>query len=242
MHVHSIGSGHAYSTITEILREAADKGLQLVAVTDHGPAMPDGPHPYYFGNQRVWPAEMFGVKLLKGVEANIIDETGRLDLSKYYLERMDIVLAGFHAACYPVADREKYTGAMVNAIKNPYVDVIVHPGNPSYPVDYERVIQAAVEHGVAVEINNSSLCGSRAGSAGNCAQVARLLAETGALVTVGSDAHIACDVGVFDYALELLLEAGMQEAQIVNISLERLHEYLSGRRKARGEWRVQRGE
>jgi putative hydrolase len=235
LHVHSIGSGHAYSTIVEILQAAAEKGLEMVAVTDHGPAMPDGPHPYYFGNQRIWPEKMFGVTLLKGVEANIIDETGRLDLNEYYLKKMDVVLAGLHVACYPVADRDKYTRAMISAIKNPYVDIIVHPGNPDFPLDYETVVQTAAEYVVAMEINNSSLCGSRSGSDKNCAYIAKLLAHSGAPVTVGSDAHFACDVGRFDYALELLLRAGVQESQIINTSVERIRRYLASRRRARGE-------
>jgi len=217
------------------MQAAAEKGLELVAVTDHGPAMPDGPHPYYFGNQRVWPVEMFGVTLLKGVEANIIDETGRLDLNEAYLRKMDIVLAGLHVACYPVADKEKYTRAMTGAIRNPYVDVVVHPGNPDFPVDYEKVVQAAADRGVALEINNSSLCGSRSGSPNNCARIAGLLAEKGALVTVGSDAHMACDVGRFEHALALLLRAGVQETQIINTSVTRLRQYLAGRRQARGQ-------
>lgn len=207
----------------------------MVAVTDHGPAMPDGPHPYYFGNQRVWPEKMFGVSLLKGVEANIIDESGNLDLNEYYLKKMDVVLAGLHVACYPVADRDKYTRAMINAIKNPYVDIIVHPGNPDFPLDYETVVRTAAEYGVALEINNSSLCGSRSGSDKNCAYIAKLLAQSKAPVTVGSDAHFACDVGRFDYALELLLRAGVQESQIINTSVERIRRYLASRRRARGE-------
>lgn len=233
MHVHSIGSGHAYSTIGEILQAAAAKGLELVAVTDHGPAMPDGPHPYYFGNQRVWPDEMFGVTLFKGVEANIIDDAGNLDLNEYYLRKMDVVLAGLHVACYPVADKETYTRAMINTIKNPFVDIVVHPGNPDFPVDYQTVVRTAAEFGVALEINNSSLCGSRSGSDRNCTHIAGLLAQSGALVAVGSDAHIACDVGRFDYALELLLRSGVRESQIINTSVDRIRRYLAGRRQAR---------
>lgn len=236
LHVHSIGSGHAYSTITEILQAAAGKGLELVGITDHGPAMPDGPHPFYFSNQRVWPGEMFGVTLLKGVEANIIDDAGNLDLSEFYLRKMDIVLAGLHVAVYPVADEETYTRAILNAILNPLVDIIVHPGNPYYPLDYEKVVRLAAKCGVALEVNNSSLTdGSRSGSNSNCAQIAGLIAQSGALVAVGSDAHIACDVGNFDHALELLLQAGVKEEQIINTSEERIRRYLAGRRQARGK-------
>jgi len=42
LHVHTISSGHAYSTVAEIIEAAAQKGLEAVALTDHGPAMPGG--------------------------------------------------------------------------------------------------------------------------------------------------------------------------------------------------------
>ena len=44
LHVHTLASSHAYSTITEIARWSADIGLNAVAFTDHGSAMPDAPH------------------------------------------------------------------------------------------------------------------------------------------------------------------------------------------------------
>ena len=47
LHIHSIASGHAYSTVNENAKAAADRGLQLIALTDHGPKMPGGPHLYY---------------------------------------------------------------------------------------------------------------------------------------------------------------------------------------------------
>ena len=39
-HTHTLASGHAYNTITEMAQAAADKGLSLLAITEHGPAMP----------------------------------------------------------------------------------------------------------------------------------------------------------------------------------------------------------
>ena len=82
LHIHTVSSGHAYSTVMENVRAAADKGLEMIAITDHGPAMPGGPHEYHFGNMQVLPDELFGVRILKGVEANVIDRAGNLDLSE----------------------------------------------------------------------------------------------------------------------------------------------------------------
>ncbi len=230
LHIHSIGSGHAYSTVTEIAAAAREKGLSLIAITDHGPAMPGGPHPYYFGNQRVWPRKIDGIRILRGVEANIINEDGELDLDQYYLERLDIVLAGFHSQCFPATDVKTCTKAVLNAMQNPFVDIIVHPGNPEFPLDYESVIKKASERGMPLEINNSSFCGSRRGSAQNCHEIARMLAVYGGPVVIGSDAHFAWDVGRFDNALETVAAAGIKEEQVLNTSAEKVLTYL-GRKK-----------
>ena len=95
MHCHTVASGHAYSTVQEIAREASNKGLEMVAITDHGPSMPGGPHCYHFGNLRALPSEIYGVKILKGVEANIIDYDGNIDLPERYLDILDIVCSRF---------------------------------------------------------------------------------------------------------------------------------------------------
>ncbi|MFW5991661.1 MAG: PHP domain-containing protein, partial [Halanaerobiaceae bacterium] len=47
LHMHTLNSGHAYSTITEMAKAAAGQNLKLIAVTDHGPLLPGGPHEYY---------------------------------------------------------------------------------------------------------------------------------------------------------------------------------------------------
>ncbi|HEX3032969.1 MAG TPA: phosphatase [Bacillota bacterium] len=231
LHVHTVASGHAYSTILEITRAAEARGLAMVAITDHGPAMPGGPHLYHFGNLAVVPPSLSGVRLLKGVEANIIDHDGGLDMPERYLRSLDIVLVGLHAVCTPLGTREQNTHAMVQAMHNPFVDIIVHPGNPEYPVDYEAVVKASVETGVAIEINNSSLRGSRKGSKPHCHDIACLAAEYGCLISIGSDCHFALDVGRFDEAIALCKAAGIQEKQIINTSLEKIYNYLEMRRK-----------
>lgn len=228
MHTHTIASGHAYSTVNELAAAAAQKGLQALALTDHGPAMPGGPHLYHFGAIRFIPKEINGVRILCGVEANILNSTGEIDLPLRYQERLDFVMAGLHEGCgFDDQGMLRNTEAVINAMANPRVRAISHPGNPLYPLDYEKVVQASLETNTAIEINNSSLGISREGSRPNCEKLAWLIARYGSPVVVGSDAHIAQGVGMFDEALLLLETAGIAEEQVVNSSLSKLLQFLA---------------
>lgn len=229
LHIHTISSGHAYSTVMENIRAAADRGLEMIAITDHGPAMPGGPHIYHFGNQKVIPDELFGVRVLKGVEANIIDRAGNLDLPKERLAGLDIVLAGLHTVCTPNGSMEENTEMLINAIKNPWVDVIVHPGNPEFSIDAEAVVKAAVKYDVAVELNNSSLKVSRIGSLPYCEKILSLCKEYGAKIMVGTDSHFALSIGDFTEALVLLEKYDIPASLVVNTSIEGIHNHLQRR-------------
>ena len=229
LHTHTIASGHAYSTVMENAHAAAQRGLKVLAITDHGPLMPGAPHPYYFGNLKVIPEYLYGVRILRGIEANVTDRKGRLDLDDQRLAKLDIVLAGLHTYCAPYGSIAENTAMMVNTIKHPRVDAIVHPGNPEFPIDYSVVVQAAVEFDVAIEINNSSLTVSRQGSLPHCDTIADLAKQYGAKVMLGTDSHIAASVGDFDAAVMLLEKNGIGPEQIINASLSQLQAHLTRR-------------
>ncbi len=219
LHVHTVASGHAYSTINEIAAEAAGRGLRLVGMTDHGPALPGGPHFYHFMALRFIPQSICGVRILRGVEANIIGD-GRLDLEDDQLVRLELVLAGFHPGCgYPGRSQADNTRALLKVMDKPQVHIVCHPGNPEFPLDYRAVARHAAATGTALEINNSSFAVSRAGSTENCRRLARYCAEFGAPVALGSDAHIAQGVGQLDQALAETRQAGIRDEQIVNLTL-----------------------
>lgn len=228
-HCHTVASGHAYSTVVENAHVAAMKGLKMIAITDHGPALPGGPHYYHFGNIKVLPRQIEGVYILRGIEANILDHNGKMDLEEAFLKKLDIVLAGFHTFCYPGGSVEENTMAAINAMKNPYVDVLVHPGNPEFPIDIDRVVQAAVEYNVHIEINNSSFTVSRRGSEENCLLIAKKAAAIGAKISIGSDAHICYDVGNADKALGIIKEAGISEENVLNTSAEKVIAFLKSK-------------
>ena len=231
LHTHTVASGHAYSTIKELAETAANRGLKMIGITDHGVNMPGGPHLYYFGNLNAIPRHMFGVEILRGVEANIIDYHGTLDMPVEILERLDLVLAGFHEGTgYESGSVEDNTRAMVKALKNPYVHVIVHPGNPKFPVDLEQIVLAAKKCGKVLEINNSSFSVSRAGSKPNCIQMARYVKEHQAKVVINSDSHIFTAVGRCEHALEVAHVAGLKPEQILNFSARNVNTYLARHR------------
>lgn len=233
LHVHTVASGHAYSTVLENARAAANRKLAMIALTDHGPAMPGGPHKYHFGNQACIPPEMFGVRVLKGIEANVIDRQGTLDLEDNRLAKLDIVLAGLHTLCAPYGTEAENTEMMINAIKNPWVDVIVHPGNPEYPIDALAVVQAAIQYDVALEINNSSLTVSRRGSKPYCHNIACLAKQFGAKIIVGTDSHFAWSVGDFSAAAKLLADTDISPELVLNTSADRILQHLRRRQNRR---------
>ena len=73
LHTHTIASGHAYGTITEMVHAAALKDLPILGITEHAPSMPGSCGEMQFCNFKVIPPVLEGVRLLFGCELNIVD-------------------------------------------------------------------------------------------------------------------------------------------------------------------------
>lgn len=230
-HTHTVASGHAYSSLAENAQAAAASGIKLLAVTDHGPAMPDAPHPWYFINMRVIPRVIAGVSILRGIEANIVTPGGELDVEEDILQQMDIVLGSLHEPLFPPANRKKHTEAVIRAISSQKIDVFAHGGNPSFPIDVDEVARVASACNVLIEINNSSFTTSRSGSEKNCAALAEAVGNHGGLLTFGSDAHIADKVGGFEECVELVDRVGFPHERIVSCSADGFLEFLVEKRQ-----------
>lgn len=234
MHNHTIASGHAYSTVLEIVTEANNKDLKMIGITDHGPKMPGVLGEHFTSNQRILPESIYGVEILNGVEANILDQNGGLDVPERRLKRMDIVIAGLHDAVIKPWDKEGNTKAIISALENKYVDIISHPGNSNFPIDMEEVVLKAKKLNKLLEINNGTFYSvSRTGSVENCYEIARLCKEYYVPVIVNSDSHFSLEVGKFDKAIELLKNIQMPEDLIINTSIERFRSFLEKRGKKR---------
>ena len=246
LHVHTIASD-GYCTMTELAVAARGRGLEMIAITDHGPALaPRGAELYYFRNLRVAASIIDGVRVLKGCEANIVPDTENgLDLPDDHLARLDLVAAGFHPGMgFDAVDRARNTEVLLRVIENPYVDLITHPGNDvQFPLEIEPIVAAAAKHRVALELNNHSFddITPRSKATEREREFAAAAKAVGAPVAVGSDAHFANRVGVFDAAVAAAESLGFAEDEILNHTAASVLAFLCGKRErpyldAGGEW------
>lgn len=229
-HAHTIASGHAYSSLREMAYAASKNGLEVLSLTEHAPQMPGSCQEIYFRNFNVIPREMHGVKLLLGTELNIMNPNGDLDLSESLCRNLDIVIASIHSPCYGLDHtREENTKAYTAVMKKPYVDIIGHPDDGRFPVDYEVLVQTAKETKTLLEINNSSLRpdGFRKNTRENVLQMLELCKQYEVCVTTGSDAHIDVDAGNFSYVKEVLEFCKFPEELVVTTDFNKLKEFLN---------------
>lgn len=228
LHTHTIASGHAYSTLQEMVSEAKDKEIQLLGISDHAPAMPGSAYIYHFHNTRVIPRNMQGVKLMIGVEANIISHNGKLDMSKEDLRNLDYTIASFHPPCIKSGSKKENTKALLKVMENPFVNIIGHPDDARFALDYEAIVLGAKENKVLLEVNNASLHpkGFRVDAKKNAEEIMSLCKKYNQPVIIGSDAHISCDIANFYYAEKLIEEMEFPEELIVNLSLEKLRGFM----------------
>lgn len=229
VHTHTIASGHAFSTLQEMVKAASEKGLKLYGITEHSPGIPGTCDPIYFRNLHIVPRRMYGVDLLLGAEINILDTEGHIDMDEAMLRILDIRIAGIHSLCYTPGTRAENTRGMINVIANPYINIISHPGDGTAELDFEPIVRASKEYHTLLEINNSSLRPTRnkVHARKNNLEILRLCKQYDVPVILGSDAHISFDIAAYDYVWDLLAETEFPEELIMNTSVEKFRTYLN---------------
>lgn len=209
LHVHTIGSGHAYSTISEIFEYASKNSMDIIAITDHGPNMEGASHLGYLENMLRLPKKIDDVIFLKSCEANILNKDGDIDIPSDLQDKLDFVMVGIHKRTdYNHDNVETNTQAILNAIEKNRVKVIAHPYRPEFPVDIEKISKTCAEKGVALEINIESL---KANKANNefIFKIKKMIEEVesnNGRIIISSDAHYVLEVGDDTVLSELKLE------------------------------------
>lgn len=229
-HSHTIASGHAYSSIKEMAAAAKERGLEALAITDHAPEMPGSCGLFYFDNLGIVPRQQSGVQLFMGAEVNIMDPDGTIDLPEKVCRNLDIVIASIHPPCYGLDHTpEENLRAYRELMHKPYINIIGHPDDNRFPVDYEALVRMSKETGTLLEINNSSLNpnGVRAGARKSTVVILDLCRQYEVPVSLGSDAHIDYQVADFSYIMEVIEYCGFPEELIVNTDMEKLKPYLN---------------
>lgn len=240
LHCHTAHSIHALSPLEECVRAAAKKGLRFLAITDHGNGIGVGnaPNNSYF--KRVAeelcdePIIMDEVRLLGGVESNILNHDGEVDIPSHILRKLHIVIASLHKECIPPNGKDTlYTEACIKALKNPHIDILGHPDDPRYKIKIDEVVDAAAKYGKVIELNNNSPK-SRPGSEEITYQLAEAAKKFRAFVSLGSDAHFSLKVGNLDHVVDIAEKAGISESYILNCSAKNIFAFLAAKRNRPG--------
>ena len=229
-HAHTLVSGHAYNTMREMVQMAAEKGLKGLALTEHAPKMPGSTNLYYFENLGVVPRKMYGIDVLLGSELNILDAAGSVDLPKSVLRKLDIAIASIHTLCFEDEwKKEPVTEAYLNAMENPWIDIIGHPDDGRYDIDYEALVQGAKEYGKVLELNNHSMdpdC-TRENAVENDTIMLNYCKKYQVPVVMDSDAHFDLLIGEFDLARALLTKLDFPEDLVLNRSVDAVKKYVN---------------
>ena len=233
-HTHTIYS-HGKGTIRENVEAAIEKGLKEIAICDHGP----GHFSYGVKRKNIFKMrneidelnkEYKDIKILLGLEANIMSYDGDIDVDKEILEAIDILLVGFHYGIIPTNGKSMYyfyflnpiskifpfvrkraielnTNAMIKAIEKYPIDVITHPGSKA-KLDIEKLAMAAYRSNTALEINShhSELS----------IENIKIALKTDVDFIINSDAHHPDRVGDFEMGIERALKANVPIKRIRN--------------------------
>lgn len=229
-HAHTLVSGHAYNTLREMASAAANHGMEVFSLTEHAPDMPGTCETIYFSNLKVVPREMYGMQMLLGVELNLLNCSGEVDMKEEDYKNLDIVLASIHTPCFQEeATEDKITQCYVEAMKKPYINIIGHPDDARMPVNYEVLVKTAKETHTLLEVNNSSLNprAFRVSAAENYKVMLDLCKQYEVPVTTGSDAHMDVDAGVFDRVKQLFEACDFPEELVVTTDFQKLKPYLN---------------
>jgi DNA polymerase (family 10) len=169
-----------------------------------------------------------GIRVLKGVEADILAD-GSVDFEEHVLARLDFVIASIHSR-FNMSPPEM-TARMLAAMDNRYLTIIGHPtgrlllSRDPYGIDLDAIIEKAVRHGVALEINADPhrldldwrvLRRARAG---------------GAMISIGADAHSISGIGNVEFGVGMARKGWLGPDDILNArSVEDFTAYARHRR------------
>lgn len=241
IHTHSASSGHGtHDTITDMAKTAAGRSLKILGISDHGPRTAGAGSSSYFRNLRLAQRKRFGISLLYGVELNILNEKGEVDLEDSIIASLDYAFISIHHPVFQggnikcpalsgktdaasshadkTAFRDICTNAYINAMKHPGVRFIGHADDGRFPADFERLLTACQKHQVYPELNNASLRPDAYRTEGykNSMEILSLCKKKRLPILLSSDSHGREHIGDMKYIFPLLDECDFPAELVIN--------------------------
>lgn len=229
-HCHTIYSD-GKSTMEENVKFAIEMGLEKIGISDHGYkhkgfGVKYKDYPKMKSEIEALREKYPQIKILLGVEANILDDKGNIDVDDYIRKYVDYVIAGYHFGSMPSNLRglenhirnfikplkpkeiDYNTRALVNAMKNNNIFILTHPGDKGL-VYIEEVAKAAENTKTVLEINahhnNLSI------------EQIEIAKKYDVLFSVGSDAHHYTHMKMIGEAILRAEKAGLDCSRIINV-------------------------
>ncbi|MHB8932252.1 MAG: PHP domain-containing protein, partial [Bellilinea sp.] len=157
-----------------------------------------------------------------------IKADGSLDYPDEVLAQLDIVIASLHVSLRQ--PRPEVTARLLKVMQNPHVDIIGHltgrllPNREGADLDMDSVLKAALENGLALEIN------------ANPARLdldevySRRAAEMGIPLSINTDAHSPADLDLVEYGVSVARRAWVEPEAVLNCwSVEKITAWLQSR-------------
>lgn len=218
LHMHTTWSD-GRDSIADMARACRDRGYAYMSISDHSQAVTvaRGLTPERLRDQ--WDAidearsEVEGIRIYRSSEVDILKD-GSLDFPDEVLAELDLVLIAVHS--HFGLDGATQTERIVRALSHPMVDILVHPTGrllnrrEPYEVDVEAVLEAALEHDVAVELNANP---RRLDLHDRHLSRAR---ELGLRVSVATDAHRVAQLDYMDSGLEQARRGWLEARHLLN--------------------------
>ena len=233
LHMHSTWSD-GKNTIREMVEACITRSHQYMVITDHSRSL--GIANGLSIERLLAQAEEVrrlndeigdAIQILAGTEMDIKAD-GSLDYPDEILAQMDFVIASLHSGLQQ--KREQVTERLLNAIRNPYVDMIGHPSARQFPnreavdADWDAVLAAAREHQTILEINANPL------RLDLKPELARMAKDLGVLLAINTDAHRVAHLDLMDFGVTNARRGWVEARHVVNTwSYERFDQWLKGR-------------
>ncbi|MFN7147684.1 MAG: PHP domain-containing protein, partial [Myxococcota bacterium] len=218
VHCHSIWSD-GRDAIDDLARAAEARGMRYLTITDHSPTAhyAGGVPVERLANQWADIARVqreVGLRLLRGTESDILAD-GALDYPDEVLARLEIVIASVHTR--GKLDHDAMTARVERALRHPAFKVWGHAlgrlvdRRDPIDVDVPRLLDAAAENRVAIELNGDPY---RLDLAPDWVREARRRGVRRFVVSV--DAHSVGDFANLDYGVAMARRGWVRRGEVLN--------------------------
>ncbi|MBE5758170.1 MAG: PHP domain-containing protein [Clostridiales bacterium] len=222
---------HGKSSIEENVKQAENLGLKAIAITEH---CYNSMYAIKRGDLSKICDEIddlkdkYSVKIYKGIEANLISRNGDIDIEDSELEKLDLVILGFHKMTRStLAERLKFflpnilfkkksqkridinTNAYLKAMDKHRVSILAHLNYGGCKVDVERLAKSCIDKGIYIELNGKRINFSKS--------EIDTMVKLGVKFIINSDAHSKFAVGKNHRAFNLVEKYKIPLNQIANI-------------------------